>query len=273
MSRNCRTVPYTPAAGGAGGYKGSKYWDVIFTEQDEIDSESDLDPSPSLTAVAKPTAPTAAELLSAFCSSPLMAALADGTTLWGDLLEAVEPTVSRFQIPDARSIQAATVASWDAQEEAFWVQPFAQPLEQRPGDWMDFSACSDEEWSAAMTWLYAHGWAIEAETRNSVRAFPADEPPRVWIPPSAAAANAPVVNRIPVSRTAKPAVYRPIFCAGGEKCKEGCPYEHGNTIKVLNQQCQFGATCSKRTVGVGATPCCRLHPDETWSADLVRHRP
>ena len=205
--------------------------------------------------------------------------MSNGTSLWADLMDTREQRAAdRRRAAEWRRADRASAASaaaaLDAAEHAFWSQPFARNLEAHVCDWLDFSACSDAEWADAMTWLYANGWFLEDESRARCRAIPSDEPPRIWIPPSPAAAGAAAAARPPRPAAApRPAAYRPIFCAGGDKCKEGCAYEHGNTIRVLNQPCQFGATCSKRTVGFGATPCCRLHPDETWAEDLVRNRP
>ena len=222
--------------------------------------------------------------MSAFCATPLYAAMSNGTALWSDLLDTVEQRIAdrRRNAADRRAQRAAELAAaaaLDAAEHAFWSQPFARNLETPGGDWLDFSACSDADWEAAMTWLYATGWYLESESRRGCRATPSDEPPRIWIPPSAAAAGAAAAAAPPrpaaaAARPPRPPAYRPIFCSGGEKCKGAeCAYEHGDTIRVMNQPCQFGATCSKRTVGFGATPCCRLHPDETWTEELVRHRP
>ena len=210
--------------------------------------------------------------------------MSDGASLWGELLDTPEQraiyrrrdaALWRAMCAEEAAACAAAGAAMDAAEHAFWTQPFARDLEYHVGDWLDFSDCSDAAWADAMSWLYAAGWYVEEESRGRCRALPSDEPPRIWIPPSAAAAGAAAAPRpaAAAARPPKPPAYRPIFCAGGEKCKEGCAYEHGNTIRVMNQPCQFGATCSKRSVGFGATPCCRLHPGETWTEELVRDRP
>jgi len=213
---------------------------------------------------------------------PLYIAMSRGDVLWGDLCLREAPW---DEVP---SVYESVYAPVLVTEDVFWAQPWAVRLEMNGGEHYDTTALSDAEWSDCMTWLYANGWYVWAEGRQGFAAVPDTLPPRVWIPPRAAMDESssccgghskkekPVVPlSAPGSDTGRRrAAPRPIFCGGGERCKEGCPYVHGDTIPVLDVLCQFGDACSKRTVGVGATPCCRLHPDEgPWNASMVRHRP
>ena len=67
-------------------------------------------------------------------------------------------------------------------------------------------------------------------------------------------------------------------CPVGRFCKEatacptaGCRYVHGNTIPRVNEPCKFGDGCGSGDVAKRAT-CLRMHPGETWTAELVIHR-
>jgi len=72
------------------------------------------------------------------------------------------------------------------------------------------------------------------------------------------------------------------FCKEGRACPTaGCRYVHGDTIPVKETCCggprdgpHAGdpAYCSKRVAPAGRTPCIFLHPDQTWTADLVVRR-
>jgi hypothetical protein len=249
--------------------------------------------------------------------SPLIAIYQEmtrGDVLWSDFdvdfdfdvsykavpIKAIKPIVTNYA-PECRTLEA----SWAHEEALLWAQPFARNLEARPCDYMDMESMSDADYASLMTWLYAHGWALEHECRESVRAVPSDEPSRVWVPMSrftalvnssssgsggsrSGSGSAPAPAPAGPNRAARRAALqssgapRPIFCGGGEKCKDGCPYVHGDTIPVKNVMCGGpregphagdAAHCTKRVAAVGSTPCTHLHPDEVWSETLVRCRP
>jgi hypothetical protein len=73
------------------------------------------------------------------------------------------------------------------------------------------------------------------------------------------------------------------FCKEGRACPTaGCKFFHGDTIHVKETCCggprdgpHAGdpAYCSKRVAPVGRTPCIFLHPDQTWTPELVVRRP
>jgi hypothetical protein len=272
----------------------------VFSSFSMLDSDSD---SESPAAPAAPNAPTKA-------AKPVKAEVTIADMLvsnipWGDLLADEEDFIPiDLAVVEVVRVWGPT-AEADA-EASLWAQPWAYNLELYCADNYDLRFLTDTEYQAMMTWLYQQGWAIEAEDRNGVEAYPDNQPPRVWIQPVAQrfnclhgpsdshghshshAAPKPVV---PLSAPGsdegrRRAAPRPIFCDGGEKCKEGCPYVHGDTIPVTNPAdinpatrqpyglCQFGDSCGKRRAAVGRTPCSRLHPDEgAWNASMVRNRP
>jgi hypothetical protein len=207
-------------------------------------------------------------------TDPIYQALKRGDILWGDLF--VEPAPAPVPVPDGFQVagrrRAPAAAATPAPETTpmdLYCQPFASRLEQHTGSVYDTSEMSDRDWAACMTWLYANGWSVHGESRAGFQADPDTLPPRVWVspaPPAPLCAAGSDTGR----RRAAP---RPIFCSGGPKCTDGCPYVHGDSIPVLNMPCQFGCGCGKRVVGVGATPCIRLHPDEEWTPTMVRNRP
>jgi hypothetical protein len=62
------------------------------------------------------------------------------------------------------------------------------------------------------------------------------------------------------------------FCKEGRACPTaGCRYVHGDTIPRIDEQCKFGAACGSGDAAKRAT-CLRMHPGETWTADLVVRR-
>ena len=62
------------------------------------------------------------------------------------------------------------------------------------------------------------------------------------------------------------------FCKEGTACPTaGCRYVHGNTIPRINEDCKFGAGCGSGDAAKRAT-CLRMHPGETWTAELVIKR-
>jgi hypothetical protein len=260
----------TLAAGGARSGKKGARWAALVEESSDSEVEVEVEVKMVETPVAAPT-------LRSLVEDPLYIAMSRGDVLWGDICMSEFGAV---EVAAPAPVRAAPVRQ-EVSEDVFWAQPWADRLEMNGGDHYDTRTLSDEEWADCMTWLYANGWYVWEEGRQGFSAVPDTLPPRVWIPPRAAPCcgakkeKAVVPLSAPGSDTGRRrAAPRPIFCNGGEKCKEGCPYVHGDTIPVLNALCQFGDACGKRVVGVGATPCCRLHPDEgEWNASMVRHRP
>ena len=62
------------------------------------------------------------------------------------------------------------------------------------------------------------------------------------------------------------------FCKEGRACPTaGCRYVHGDTIPRIDEPCKFGAACGSGDAAKRAT-CLRMHPGETWTADLVVRR-
>ena len=214
-------------------------------------------------------------------TDPIFQALCRGDILWGDMFVgpvAPAPAADGFQVAgrplgkQARRAPATPAAATPAPATSsmdLYIQPFASRLEQHTSSVYDTTEMSDGDWAACMTWLYANGWNVMGEDRKGFQAEPDALPPRVWVspaPPAPLCAAGSDTGR----RRAAP---RPLFCSGGPKCTDGCPYVHGDSIPVLKEPCQFGCSCSKRSVAVGMTPCIRLHPNEEWTPTLVRRRP
>ena len=62
------------------------------------------------------------------------------------------------------------------------------------------------------------------------------------------------------------------FCKEARACPTaGCRYVHGDTIPRIDEPCKFGATCGSGDAAKRAT-CLRMHPGETWTAELVVKR-
>jgi hypothetical protein len=193
---------------------------------------------------------------------------------WGDLLVEEEGIERAKHVPApiyyaAKAIteaitEVATEAtteypSWEPMEEKLWSQTFAHKLEELTSDVFGTASLSDAEYDAFMSFLYAEGWSVTLEDRAFVRAYTDDLPSRVWIPPA--------VNQQPKKKSSTTVV--PRFCV---KCNpsspaESCRYVHGDTIQRVDKPCSFGEACSKKA------GCLYIHPGETWSADLVIHRP
>ncbi len=280
MSSRVRPSARAPLSAAGGGKKGAR-WAALVEESSDSEEER-LTPDSRTAVLAEACVAAVVEVpaptLRSLVEDPLYIAMSRGDVLWGDIcmseFGAVEVAAPAPVVP--RAVREPVG------EDVFWAQPWADRLEYNGGEHYDTRPLSDEEWADCMTWLYANGWYVWTEGRNGFSATPDTLPPRVWIPPRSAAPCCGAKKEKAVAPLSAPgsdsgrrrAAPRPIFCNGGEKCKEGCPYVHGDTIPVLNALCQFGDACGKRVVGVGATPCCRLHPDEgEWNASMVRHRP
>jgi hypothetical protein len=158
----------------------------------------------------------------------------------------------------------------EAAEEELWSQSWAATLGLNASDNYNTERLTDEEYAAMMTWLFAKGWDVEAEpSRASVRAYPDNLPARVWMPaPVKAVAHS---GGCCGGHKAKKVI--PRFCRAGTDCTdEECCFEHGDTIRKINQACQFGDACGAGDAAKRAT-CIRLHPGEVWTPALVIHRP
>ena len=145
---------------------------------------------------------------------------------------------------------------WADQEEELWSQPFAADLEMmdQAQEVYDCRRLSDGAYADFMTFLYEKGWDVRHEERRWVQASTGSEPARVWVPPAVK--------------------YIPRFCREGSECfKQDCNYVHGDTIHKLKEDCTFGAKCgASDPTGAKRALCIRIHPGETWTADLCVHR-
>lgn len=208
-------------------------------------------------------------------NDPLIAAMARGDLLWGDLCITTPSTISSF--PSIPSIPSSVLRS----EEDLFLQSFSRDMDMHYTSMYDTATMSDSDYEALMTWLYDSGWEVVSEHRRYVQAFPDNQPARVWVAPSrfelAAQADSgcshshshahPVKKRAPVAI--------PRFCkAAGDCTEEGCRYIHENTMPRLNQSCSFGAECgASDPTGLKRSQCLRMHPGETWDSTLVITRP
>ena len=153
--------------------------------------------------------------------------------------------------------QALTARTW-AMEDALWDQPFSRYLEERIHGVYDCSSMPEREYAAFMQWLFSNGFEASAQShRGIVQARWADLPARHWKPTRAAK-----------WRPEEGTIQR--FCI---KCPwglpvEGCKYVHGDVIHRVNFPCKFALTCK----GTKRTQCLHMHPDETWTPELVIRR-
>lgn len=151
-----------------------------------------------------------------------------------------------------------TTRGW-AMEDAMWDQPFSRYLEERYHGLYDCGSMPERDYAAFMQWLLANGFdACTQSHRGIVRAVWTDQPARTWKPTKAAK-----------WRPEEGTIQR--FCI---KCPwglpvEGCKYVHGDVIHRVNFPCKFALTCK----GTKRTQCLHMHPDETWTPELVIRRP
>lgn len=255
-ARSFKKAPSKPAAGGAG----KKGFSAIANfDSDDSDTEKVV------------VAPNRWDYTAFFREDreyqELAAALRSGTRLWGDIC---------FPAGIATPVAAAKPKQTERPlltELEFLSKDFAAGLEQPRSDLYVCKELSDADWEAMMRWLYSAGWEITHESRLSVTAYPDNQPPREWIPPSRfdllAESKPQMVNKPKVKKTG---AMVPKFCRNGTACTdEGCCWVHGDTLPVLNKVCGFDGKCS----GEKRVTCCYLHPSEgeIWSETLVRHRP
>lgn len=241
----------------------------------------------------------------AWPSDPVHDAMLRMDVLWGDLLHVDTPQttaeyalrVLMWEMEKAKRSAALADAfhsALTAQEAEFWAQPFAENMEMYRSDAYDTRQLSDEEYAACMTWLYDQGWAVEGEDRSGFQGRPSDLPPRVWVSQVQAqlvadgqsrfAALAPDADTVVAAVThhavpgrrapqAKPKVTVQRFCRSVPCADPACRYVHGDTIPRLNAPCSFGEACgASDPTGQKRSQCLRMHPGETWTAELVIHR-
>ena len=197
-------------------------------------------------------------------SDPLIHAMYSGKALWGDLMyDEIDYDVEAHQAATAATAATAAVS---LEENGIWDQSFSGSLEMYYGDAYDFRGLTDSEYNACMSWLYENGWELSGEDRAGVKAWPAKLPPRVWVPNTRACA---CVHEKPVKRVTVPRFCRTASCADAT-----CRYVHTDTMPRMDKPCGFGAACgASDPTGVKRSQCLYMHPGETWSADLVIHRP
>lgn len=247
------------------------------------DSDDDATSSNAVTSVSACSVSPVCSVSLAF-DDPIFAAMRRGDMLWGDLLvpSAVVAVYTPPLVVESRPVYG---------EEDFWSQPWTASVDCHWSDCYDTSAMSSTEWESMMTWLYAVGWDIAYESRKYVRAFPDNQPSRVWVAPSrfellAQSDNGHHHHSIsckPVVQLSAPGsdkgkrkgVPIPRFCKAAAACsEEGCRYTHGDTIPRVNQVCSFGAACgSSDPTGVKRSQCLYMHPGETWIEGMVITRP
>jgi len=143
-------------------------------------------------------------------------------------------------------------------EDTLWDQPFSSYLEERYHGLYDCGSMPERDYAAFMQWLFANGFDAAAQShRGLVRAVWADQPARHWKPTQAAK-----------WRPQEGTIQRfCIKCPQGEPA-EGCKYVHGDVIHRVNFPCKFALTCK----GTKRAACLHMHPDETWTPDMVVRR-
>ena len=143
-------------------------------------------------------------------------------------------------------------------EDAMWDQPCSRFLEERYHGLFDCGSMPERDYAAFMQWLFANGFEANAQShRGLVRTVWADLPARTWKPTQAAK-----------WRPQEGTIQRfCIKCPAGAPA-EGCKYVHGDVIHRVNFPCKFALTCS----GTKRANCLHMHPDETWTADMVIRR-
>ena len=232
--------------------------------------------------------PSPVSLKQIIAADAILSAMFNGSgASWGDLdlltaaqLASEAHTIANWRANEAAAEIAAKVALeglWN-QEGGIWEQPFSRKLEASSYDRYDFSGLSEEDYEACMSWLYANGWQVIGASRQGARAFPDDQPPRIWVSDRFAALlqETPVVAAQIKVQKPKSGSKVPRFCrssAGGVPCPDaGCRYVHADTMPRLNKPCGFGAECGGSDPAKRAS-CIYMHPGETWTEELVVCRP
>jgi len=233
---------------------------AILSMASSDDSEEEMTPRPSLAAINE--------------NDPYTRAMSTGSS-WGDLALAEEGDTPPMRLISPVEWAQRAIDNLAVEEAEIWAQPFARALCTYYADCYNTQALTDDEYEACLTWLYEKGWSVEVEDRAGFKAFPDNLPPRVWISPLAARFD-PLPVSAPVDHCSVPRMKKvgvvPRFCRT-VCCKEaGCRYVHEDTIARINEPCNFGAGCGAADPAKRAL-CIRMHPGETWTADLVICRP
>lgn len=230
---------------------------------------------------------------------PLLEALHSGAKLWGDILcGGYVPVIATLPVTPP----PASVRPRSNTEEDLWAQPWAARLDEHFGDCYDTRALTDAEWEAMLTWLYAEGWEVQDYDRESVKAYADDMPPRIWVrpPPEEDALPARGLHgkfrgiaetdaddhhdcdcacdcdhAVPLKTLEGRKATIPRFCRAGAECADlECRFVHADTIPRINEPCKFGAECGATDpTGLKRSQCLRMHPGETWTAEMVIVRP
>jgi len=244
----------------AGGGKKSKTISAFAALALASDSEEEL-------ATLRPTLATLNE------NDPYRQAMSSGSS-WGDIALAEEGETPPMRLISPVEWAQRELADLAQQEETIWSQPFARALSVYYADSYDTRALTEDEYDACLTWLYEKGWSVESEDRNGVKATPDNLPPRVWISQSRFDCCE-KVSKVSVPLTVpqmKKIGIVPRFCRTSACADAACRYVHADTIARINEPCNFGAACGASDAAKRAL-CIRMHPGETWSADMVVHRP
>jgi hypothetical protein len=219
-------------------------------------------------------------------SDPYADAMSSGSS-WGDL----EEPMTFGYTPTLEELMARKELDLRVQEESIWSQSWSERLATYYADTYDLRDLSEDEYEACMTWMYAQGWNIHEEDREGVKAYPDNLPPRVWIAPPSRfdwlLRQQPSLSGTPEQRMVAETCCDhtvvkekkkgkgpvPRFCRSVDQCADAaCRYVHGDTMPRLNEPCNFGAACGANDPAKRAL-CIRMHPGETWTTDLVIHRP
>lgn len=262
---------------------GAKNFAALLSDSDDEDSGRNAVTPVSAYSVSVSSACSVSLM---FDDDPIYDAMRRGDILWGDLLI---PAASVTTYTPPPVVESGRILYG---EEDFWNQSWTTSVDCHWSDCYDTSAMSNADWESMMTWLYAVGWDIAHESRKYVRAFPDNQPARVWVAPSRfellaqsddsshhhhhSNCSHQVKLSAPGSDKGKrKGVPIPRFCKAGSACtEEGCRYTHGDTIPRLNQPCSFGESCgSSDPTGVKRSQCLYMHPGETWTEGMVITRP
>ena len=210
----------------------------------------------------------------------LLAPVFNRDTIWSDLLEEEYPVTLDTKPLVQHAAGYYHLPQTRLNMDDLFLQSFSINIEEVAPNTLDITGLCHPEWCALMTWLYSAGWIIASESHFQghdaplLIVKPADLPPRIWIEPEecvriqvAPSSSQPKKGKAPVTI--------PRFCRAAGSCEDAaCRYVHGDTIPRLNELCAFGAACgASDSTGVKRSQCLRMHPGETWTPQLVIHRP